>query len=239
MTNRVADITLCKTARIAGVLYLFIIIFAILAGVIRANLIMWEDAAATARNIMDSEWLFRISFMSDLIQITSYFLFGLTLYMLFKPINKTIALSMLVLNFFGAPIMAINMLNQFAALYLLSGADYLKVFRVDQLQALAMFFLNMHSYGYQIAFISYGGYFLPFGYLIYKSGYFPKFFGVMYNVAAIGFIDFFVQFLLPKYADISPIALVPGGIAEISFCLWLLIKGVKVEQLEKRVFESA
>jgi hypothetical protein len=229
-----------KTAKIAGVLYLLLIMFGIIAQVIRSNLIVPADVTATASNIMASGEMIRISFMSDLLMTTFYFLWGLALYVLLKPVNKNIAMLMALINFVGAPIMAINMLNQFAALHLLSGADYLKVFPADQLQAMAMFFLNMQNYGYLIAAISLGSYLLPLGYLIFKSGYFPRMFGVLYIM--LGFctlVDFFIQFLFPKYADISMLLLYPGALVEISFCLWLLIKGANVHQVEVRAFEPA
>ena len=225
--------TINKTARIAGVLYLLLIVFGITAQVIRSSLIVIGDAAATARNIMASEWLFRVSFMSDLFMTTCYFLFGLTLYVLLKPVNKNIALFMLLLNFFAAPIMALNMLNHYAALLLLSGADYLKVFQADQLQALAMFFLDLQNYGYLIGTIGFGFYFFPLGYLIFKSGNFPRIFGVLYIIGGFGFlIDFLTQFLFPKYAEISMVALSPVVIVEISFSLWLLIKGAKIPEMQ-------
>lgn len=218
-----------KTARIAGVLYLLMIVFGITAEVIRSNLIVSGDVAATASNIISSEWLFRVSIMSDLFMTTCYFLFGLTLFMLLKPVNKNIALLMLVLNFFAAPIMAFNMLNHYAVIQLLSSADYLKVFQINQLHALVMFFLDLQNHGYLIGTIGFGFYFFPLGYLIYKSGSFPRIFGVFYIIGGFIFlIDFLTQFLFPKYAEISTNALYPVAILEISFCLWLLFKGAKI-----------
>jgi hypothetical protein len=222
-----------KRARTAGLLYLLLIVFGITAQVIRSSLIVSGNVAATASNIMASEWLFRVSFVSDLFMTMCYFLFGLALYVLLKPVNKNIALLMLLLNFFAAPIMALNMLNHYAVLLLLSGADYLKVFQPDQLQALATFFLDLQNHGYLIGTIGFGFYFFPLGYLIFKSGYFPRIFGILYIIGGFVFlVDFLTQFLFPKYTEISTMALFPVVILEITFSLWLLIKGVKTPEMQ-------
>ncbi|MCD4844290.1 MAG: DUF4386 domain-containing protein [Methanosarcinales archaeon] len=86
----------------------------------------------------------------------------------------------------------INALNQFAVLLLLSGADYLIVFGANQLNALVMLFLNLHKYGYFIAQIFFGLWLLPLGYLIFKSGYFPKILGILVMIACFGhLLEFF------------------------------------------------
>jgi len=217
-----------KTAKIAGLMYLGNIIFGIFAQVIRSRLIVPGDVATTAKNIMASEWLFRIGFVSDLIMVTFYLLMGLAFYVLLKPVNKTVALLMLLLNLAGVPMLGINMLNQFATLHLMSGAGYLSVFSADQLHALGMLFFNLHEYGYSIAAISWGFYLLPLGYLVFKSGFLPRILGVLVMLA--GFFDFiqFIQvFLFPNYVAITYPGLAVAMIAEFGLALWLLIMGAK------------
>ena len=122
----------------------------------------------------------------------------------------------------------INALSQFIALELLSGADFLTVFTADQLTALVRLFLNMHGHGILIAQIFFGLWLLPLGYLVYKSGYFPRIFGVLLMIGCLGYlIDFFQYFLFPKYEIVTYPGLAVATIAEISLCLWLMIKGVK------------
>ena len=217
-----------KIAKIAGVMYLGNIITGIFAQVVRSTLIVPGDVVTTAKNIMASEWLFRIGFVSDLIMVTFYLLMGLVFYMLLKPVNKNVALLMLLLNLTGVPMLGINMLNQFATLLLMSGAGYLTVFSADQLHALGMLFFNLHEYGYSIAVISWGFYLLPLGYLVFKSGFLPKILGVLLMLA--GFFDFiqFIQvFLFPNYEVITYPGLAVAMIAEFGLTLWLLIMGVK------------
>ncbi len=117
--------------------------------------------------------------------------------------------------------MCLNMLNHFAPLYVLGGADYLKVFSPEQLDALALFFLSLHRYGYIIAQVSTGTWLLPLGYLVYKSGFIPKILGALLMVASVGYlIDLLAQFLLPNYAGvIGVVALAPTSLGEFAFLL--------------------
>jgi hypothetical protein len=141
----------------------------------------------------------------------------------------------------GVAIESINTLNQFAALQLLSGADYLTIFEADQLNAQVMYHLDLWEAGYSIASImSFGPWLIPAGYLMYTSGYFPKIVGVLAIIAGIGILgEGFRYFLAPDYEVISIVLGVAATIGEFAVCGWLLIKGVNVEQWEKRALESA
>ena len=186
---------------------------------------------------MASESLFRSGIVSWLISQTVFVFLVLVLYKLLKPVNKNHALLMVIFALVSVPIAFINELNQFAAVLLLSGADYLTVFPADQLQAQVMFFLDLHTAGFSIASIFWGLWLLPFGYLVYKSGFLPRILGILLIIGFLGFlIDFFIFFLFPNL-DVTVGDFT--GIGEILITLWLLIKGVNVEQWEKRALESA
>ena len=235
MTNRIAELSPRKTARVAGVLYLIIIIAGIAAEFfVRQSLKAPGDAAATAGNIMASEGLFRLGIAGDLMMIISDVALALAFYVLLKPVSNALSLLAAFFRLTQAAILAVNLLNLFFALQLLSGAEYLTVFGVDQLQALALLFLNSHSIGYSIGMVPFAFSLLVLGYLVFKSDYFPGILGVLLIVAAAGYlIDSFAGFLLPTYDNYETIfALVvflPAFIGELSMCLWLLIKGVKVQ----------
>ncbi len=219
-----------RTARLAGMLYLLVAICGGFAELyVRDRVVVQGDAAETARNILASEQLFRMAFIGDLVMMMCYLSLGLTLYVLLEGVDKNIARFMVAFNVIGVPIMCLNMLNHFAALYVLGGAEHLNVFSAEQLNALASCFLELHSYGYIIAQVSTGTWLLPLGYLVYKSGYFPELLGILLMIAGVGYlVDLFTQFLLPNYADvIETVALTPAAIGELLFLLWLLIKGVK------------
>jgi len=219
-----------RLARLAGFFYLIVAICGGFSHLyVRMNVIVVKnDAAATANNILNNEWLFRIGFVSDLLMMISYFLLGLTLYLLLKDTHKHIALLMILFNLIGVPLMCLNMLNHFVPLLLLNGAEYLTVFTSEQLNALSLLYLNMHNYGYIIAQVSTGTWLLPLGYLVYKSGFFPKILGILLMIGSGGYLlDLLIQFLLPSYVSLwSEIVLAPAVIAEVAFLLWLLTKGI-------------
>jgi len=218
-----------KTARMAGFLYLMFLVTLIFAeDAVRSKLIVFGDGAATANNIMASEGLFRIGFMSDLLSAVFFLLSAWAFYVLFKPVDKNLALLFVLLILGGVAIQSINMLNQFAALLLLSGADYLKVFQADQLQALAMLFLNLYKNGFIIAQVFYGAWLFPLGYLVFKSGFLPRILGILLMIDSLGILIWFFQFFLfPDYEVISYPGLIVSLIAEFSLALWLLIMGAK------------
>jgi hypothetical protein len=232
MTTKENMNSLKKTARMAGFLYLIYIVTTIVADVFgRSKLIVFGDAAATARNIMASEWQFRIGITGDLVSAVFFLLAAWALYVLLKPVNKDLALLFVLLNLGGVAVYSINLLNQFAAVLLLSGADYMKVFQADQLQALAMFFLNLHKNGYWISQIFFGAWLFPLGYLVFKSGFLPRILGIVMMIHCVGWLMTFLQFFLfPGFEVITYLTYPLGFISEFGLTLWLLIKGVKDQE---------
>ena len=223
-----------KTSRVAGFLYLGLIVFGIIGQLARSSLIVPGDAATTANNIMANEMQFRGANMSWLISEMFLLLLGLALYVVFKKVNKNLASLMVLFIVVGVAIESINTLNQFAALQLLSGADYLKVFSADQLNAQVMAHLDSWEAGYRIAVImSFGPWLIPTGYLVYKSGYFPKILGVLAILAGFGFlIEGLQYFLLPDYIVISYPGSALAIIGEFALCGWLLLKGAKIPEIK-------
>lgn len=224
-------------ARVAGLLYLII---AVLGGFAYffalQNLVVPGNAAATANNIVASESLFRLGFAANLVVFLIEIVQPVLLYILLRPVSNILALVMMFCRLAMAAIMGVNLLNQFTALMLLSDASYLAVFETDQLEALALLSLNVFEYGYDIALVFFGLHLVALGYLVYKSGYFPKVLGVLLVVASLSYlIDSFSGFLFPSYeVIIAQIIIAPTVIAELSFVFWLLIKGVNVERYYER-----
>ena len=137
-------------------------------------------------------------------------------------------------------VQGMNLLNKAIVLLLLSGADYLTVFEPDQLHALAMLFLNAYEYGALVWGTFFGFHLLVLGYLIFKSGYFPRFLGVLFVFASLGYlVDSYGHILLPQYTDIYTWVVLATIPAELAFAFWLLIKGVNVEKWEERARKSA
>jgi hypothetical protein len=233
MTSIVADIAPGKLARLAGILYLLVSVAAGFAQSFRTSIIVPGDAAATVHNILASQSLFRLSFVSDLFAQVCQILLILALYALLKPVSKNYALLTLLFVVAYVPMVCINMLNQFAALMVLSGADYLKVFSADQVNALVMLFLDLHKYGYSIVGMFFGLWLLPLGYLVFKSGYFPKILGVLLMIGCFGYLIQFVEvFLFPGHDVITYPGLAIATVAELAFAFWLLIKGAKIPEMK-------
>jgi Domain of unknown function (DUF4386) len=226
-----------KTARLSGVLYLALAALSAFGLVyVPSVLIVPGDAAATASNIVTSESLFRLGFVSNLVAFAVNIFVALLLYKLLKPVNKGIASLMVLLILMGLAIGMLNELNQFAALLIL-GADQLTAFTAAQSQALASLFLGIYEHGFTIAHIFWGLWLFPMGYLIFRSGFLPRVIGVLLVVAGLGYlVDFTLFFLFPDVAvTVSEFTFV----GEVVLILWLLIKGVDVEQWEIRAHKSA
>jgi hypothetical protein len=248
MTTRTAEtaprieIPLAVThARVVAFLFLSLIPLAVFGMVyVPSVLIVPGDAATTARNIMASESLFRLGIASTLLSQIIGIFWVLVLYQLLKPVNKNMAVLMVIFNLLIVPIAMLNELNQFAILFLSSGADYLRVFTPGQLHALMSLFLNLHDNGIKIAGIFWGLWLFPYGFLVFRSGFLPRFIGVLLMIGCFGYlIQSFAGFLSPNLVVYTALLSVITSSGELLLPLWLLIKGVNVEQWEKRALASA
>jgi hypothetical protein len=230
-----------RYAKLAGALYLLI---AVLSGFVHfyvpGKLIVSGDATTTANNIIASEGLFRMSIGSELVILLSEIVLSILLYVLLRPVSNTLSLVAAVSRLAMTTIHGVNLLSSFIVLLLLSGAGYLTVFAPNQLHALVMLFLDAYTYGFTIGIVFLALHAFVLGYLIFKSGYFPKILGVLFIIAAFGYlIDSFSHALFANYKTGAVYFAIPIAIAEIAFPLWLLFKGVNAEQWEKRALESA
>jgi len=230
-----------RNARIAGVLYLLIAVFAgFVHFYVPGKLFVSGDAGITAANILASQGLFRMSIATELVILLSEVVLTVLLYGLLKPVSKTLSLIAAVSRLTMTTIHGVNLLNLFFVLLVLGGAGYLTVFQPDQRQALVRLFLDAYSYGFAIGIIFFTVHVSLVGYLIFKSGYFPKVLGVLFMIASLGYlIDNFSYVLRENYVTGAAYFALPIAIAEIAFPLWLLIKGVDAAKWEKRALESA
>jgi hypothetical protein len=230
-----------KTARFAGFLYLLIAICGGFSfGYMRTTLMVPGDAAATVGNLVASEGLFRLGIVADAIVFLSEIVLIALLYVLLKPVSKTITLAAVYARLAMVVMQGMNLLNYFFVLLLLSGAAYLTVFTPEQLHTLVLLFFNAYEYVALIWGAFFGLHTLLLGYLVYKSGYFPRILGVLMVLASFGYLlDSFGNFLFPQYDELYALLVVVLAIlGELPFALWLLIKGVNSEQWEKRALES-
>jgi hypothetical protein len=227
-----------RLARIAGSLYLGVAVLGGFAELyVRDRIVELGDAAATAENIRASATLFRAGFAADLAQATAFLFTAMALYLMLRGVNELVARAMVVLVAVSVGIICLNLLNQYMALQLATGEGSAAAFGASGSAAMAGLFAEMHHAGYLIAQIFFGLWLLPLGYLVVRSGWFPKAIGVLLIVGAFGYlVDTFARFLAPGVADsIEAFVVAPAAIGELSFVVWLLVKGVRVRDREALV----
>jgi len=217
------------TARFAGLLYLLIAIFggfAFFAGY--EGLIVKGDATATINNVLDNEFMFRVGILGDAFTFLGEIVLTILLYKLFKPVGKSLSQIAAFSRLAMATMIGMNVLNKLLVLQLLSGTDYLSAFEPEQLNALAMLFLNAYGYVSLIWGLFFALHLVIIGYLIIISGYAPKILGALFVFASLGYtINSLGLFILPQYEAIYTIIVLATVPAELSFAFWLLIKGLK------------
>jgi hypothetical protein len=222
-----------RLAMIAGSLYLVV---AALGGfaelVVRAGIVVPGNAEATSDTIRTSASLFRLGFASDLVQATVFLFTAMALYLLLRHVHELVARAMVLIVAVSVAIICLNLLHQYTALSLSTGEDYARTFGSAGADALAGLFADMHATGYLIAQMFFGLWLLPLGYLVYRSGYFPKVLGVLLVIGCFGYlVDLFAHFLAPGVAEsIEAFVVVPGAVGELGFVAWLLVKGVRVPE---------
>ena len=218
-----------KNARIAGFLYLLLVIVAPLRMYIPSALFVHGNASATANNIASHETLFRLGIVGDLFCGTILIFIVLALYRLFEGVDQYLAVLVVILGgVLPAAIDFFMMLNDSAALILVRGADFLSVFDKPQRDALAMLFLRMHDQEKLAAEIFWGLWLIPLGILVDRSRFLPRFLGVWLVVNGFGYlINSFTGLLLPQYQNAVGTFTFPALTGEVAFVLWLLIRGAK------------
>jgi len=231
ITSDLQDGSRRNLARLAGFLYLAYIVLFASATFIQHKPFIWDDPAAMARNIADSELMIRIGFMSTAVADLFFLSTAWALYVLLKPVGKNLALLFVLFNLTGVAVECVYTLIHFEALLLLGRSDYLHAFKPDQLQALSMFFLSLGGSGDMILTLFYGVWLFPLGYLVYKSGFLPRFLGVLLLLDGLSLMICFIQLcLFPGYQKLTYPLYPIMFIAEFGLAMWLIIKGVKEQK---------
>jgi hypothetical protein len=224
-----------KTARIAGAIYLVVVLTGMFSlAYVPSKLIFWNDPAKTLHSITASIQLFRLGIASSMICYLAFLALPLALYQLLRSVNEKYAKLMVILAVVSVPISLLNLHHKFDVLSLTSGAEYLKALSQQQLQERVMFALDSYDNGIQIVQLFWGLWLFPFGYLVYQSKLLPKFLGILLMLGCFGYlINVFGRTIFADYGSlgISRYISMPASIGEIGTCLWLLIMGVR----EKKV----
>ena len=219
-----------KTAHIAGLLYFVAALFGVF-GLVYApsRLIVSGDATVTANNLRASGWLLRLGIGGELIGHVIFLFMVLVLHRLFRAVNEDQARLVVILGaLLSVPIAFLNAVNEIAALLLVSGADFLKVFEPRQLDAMALFFLKLHDQGLTVASVFWGLWLFPFGMLVIRSGFIPRVFGALLMIAGCAYLaSSFTELVVPQYeAIVGPVAAIVRR-CEAPIIFWLLIWGAR------------
>jgi Domain of unknown function (DUF4386) len=222
-----------KAARIAGAVYLSMVFtapFTLLY--IPSKLIVRGDATATANNILAHETMFRLAILGDLVTAVIFICLGIALYRLLSGVNKTWAMLMVAFVLISSAVGFLDTLNNIAALILFRGGDFLTVFEKPQLNALGYLFIRLHNQGIFINELFWGLWLFPFGLLVFRSGFLPRFIGVWLMINCFGYVALsIIALFAPDYYATAFKWAQPLLFGELAIMLWLLIKGAKVPPL--------
>src|SRR6185503_9351677 len=224
MTNPIAETSPSTRGRILAALYLFVIFAGIIAqAFISDGLVVSDDATKTAANIVANESLYRLGFTIFMLEMIAQAVATMMFYDLLKPVNRSVARASLIIGLTGCGIKTMARLFYYTPLILLGGASYLSALPPAQVEALSLAFLKINSQGAAIGLAFFGFEGLLRGWLILKSGFLPRFLGVLSMVGALGWLTFLWPPLgYQLFYAIALVALV-GVIATTG---WLFIRGV-------------
>lgn len=215
------------TARLAGFLYLIVVVTGIFSlAYVPSKLIASGNTTQTLQNISESELLFRSSILSSVICYLAFLLLPFVLYRLLGQIDDIAAKLMVILAVVSVPMSLLNLQNRYGILVLIGSSD------IAQIQAQAGILLTNYSNGVLLAQIFWGLWLLPFGYLVFRSGFIPRVFGVLLMLGCFGYlINFVGKTLMADFGStaISGYVTIPPALGEIGICLWLLVRGIKHE----------
>jgi hypothetical protein len=220
-----------KTARIGGLLYLGVVLTGIFSLMyVPSKIIVWDNATSTFNTISSNQNLFRLGIVSGLACYTFFLFLPMVLYKLLKPVNDSYAKLMVILAILSVPIYFINVQNEFTILSLVSSSNHLKGFTSEQIKSMVILYLDQYENGMRIVHIFSGLWLFPFGYLVFKSGFLPKFLGILLMLGCFGYLTNFIgNTLVSNYSEmgVGSYLQLPASMGEIGICLWLLIIGIK------------
>lgn len=232
MTDRIAETSPRFKARMAGVFQLLEAITAASPSVfILDRLVVSGDAAATAANILGHERLLWLGFASSLIGVAFHIAWALLMYELLKPVNRTLSLLAAFVILVGCAIQALTSLFYIAPLLILQEASSLRAFTAEQLQALALMFVKLRVYSFDIYLVFFGLWCILIGYLIFRSTFLPRILGVLVAISGLGW----VTYLSPQLANhLWPVIAAASALGEIPLEFWLIVMGLNVPRWKEQ-----
>jgi hypothetical protein len=231
--ERMAQTSPRSQARMAG-LVAWITTSAGFSLIVLGNLVVNDNAAATAHRILANEVLYRLAVVGDVISLL-YIVYTFLLYKLFRPVNRDLAVVGALFSMVGIAVGALIPLFELAALVVLKDARSLSGFSLEQAQATALVLLDARAQAYAVSTVLFGTYNVLTGYLIVRSTFLPRILGALLAIAGVGYlINTFATFLAPDFAaHLSPWILIPGG-SELLLAAWLLVVGLNEQRWKEQ-----
>lgn len=234
-------VSIGRLARIAGFMYLAIFVLWPLSTVVgRATIVVGGDAAMTAQNLVANEGLFRWGMAGQSIVILIEIVMAALLYVIFRPVSRSVSLAAAFARMSEGVIMAVNLVTAFIAMSAVGGAGYLAAFGREQLDAVGMLLLEANEFGDLVWGLFFALHLALLGYLVYRSGFFPKLLGLLLAIAGAGYLLQSVGTIVAPSLDrtlatLVPVLAVPG---ELAFALWLVIKRIDADAWNRRALEA-
>ncbi|NHZ65436.1 DUF4386 domain-containing protein [Massilia genomosp. 1] len=229
-----------RTARIAGALYLVIIVIGLLGEtLIRNSLLVSGNAAETARRILASEWLWRVGVAGQLLLLLCAVGLSLAWYVLLRPVHKHLTLLAMFFALVSLAVESVSALQLQGALAPLLAAGHLGI-EPGQAQAMAYLAIVGHAHAFAVALMFFGVECVIVGHLLRRSGYFPAPLGMLMQLAGLCYLlNTFIMVLSPALHEaVFPAILAPSFIGESAFCLYLLFKGINIPAWDQLTIEG-
>jgi len=236
--NTIDELAPARVARITGGFYVAYILASVLATVL--GQIGMADAPQVHQAIVTNEGSFRLALAIAMISGFLFLMVAWGLYVLLRPVNRDLALLFLLLNAVGVATQGASLMWLLSALLQGDTASQMQAYSAGQLEGLAYLSINVYKVGFVTAQLFFGTWLFPLGYLVYRSGFLPRFLGVLLMLDGIAVMIWFLQaLLLPDNPAIRTPGLVVSFIAEVGLALWLLVMGVKAEDSAAGTVPSA
>lgn len=222
------------TARVAGLLYMIVVATGMFSlAYVPAKLGFSGDAVATLRNLQAGESLLRLGIAASIACYIAFLLLPLALHRLLAATGRVPATLMVAFAAASVPLSFANLLHRFDTLSLLGRHGLLQSLGPAERSAQVMMSLEAYGNGILLSEVFWGLWLLPFGYLVFKSGFLPRLLGVLLVAGGFGYlVDVLGNLLFPGYAasTLAGLARLPAAAGEIGSGLWLLAIGIRPRQ---------
>jgi hypothetical protein len=217
-----------RMARLAGTLYVINIVAGLFSLMyVPSLLVVHGDAAATYGRLVAQESLFRAGIAANVIAHVAFLLLPLALYALLSPVNRKVAVTMVALAVACIPIDFVAIANQLDVLSLMHDAGPGRAIAQEQLQASVWSLLDAYDHKLLVAEVFWGLWLLPFGYLVFKSGFLPRVLGIVLMLGCVSYVTIFFQHLLVPHLSLPGYVMLPAALGEMGIALWMLVMGTR------------